>query len=450
MLQRRVLIAALLLVPSLLFADVVPDWHAGFGAPPTGLGLDGDPRALLHHNDSVFCGGSFSQAGSTTSWFVSRLDESFGDYSWTNIGDLNNRIDAMVAWGDSVLAGGRFSLADGVTVNKIAVFDGVTWHPVGAPGAWTWGNVLSLTMHEGLPWAAGTDFVVRWNGTTWVDAVGAGLSGDVFALASYNDDVYMAGAFSSVPNLSGDPTTADNIARWDGVDWQPVGSGLDDTGYAMTVWRDKLVVGGVFGSPAALVAKWNGSNWSALGAGVLGQYVTALAPWGARLVVGGDLTGAGGASVSDIAWFDEAVWGGLGDGVDGMVRAVSAKDGNVVGGGFLTAGATASSHIGLWMDPTVGVEGVPGQLDLTAWPNPFNPSTTLSFEMSHDSPTRLEILDLRGRLVNVVMDEKLSSGQHRAIWNGTDTAGRIVDSGVYFAKLNVGGNNRIMKLVLLK
>ncbi len=451
MLQRSALIAALLLLPSLLLAGPVPEWHTGFSAPPSGLGLDGDPRALLHHNDSVYCGGSFSQAGSTTSWFVSRLDESFGTYEWVNIGDMNNRIDAMVAWGDSVLAGGRFTLADGVTVNRVAVYDGADWYPVGTPGAWSWGNVLSLTMHDDLPWAAGTDFVVRWTGSGWVDAVGDGLNGDIFALASFDGDVFMTGAFLSVPNLSGDPTIATNIARWDGAVWQAVGSGLDDTGYAMTEWQGDLVVGGVFGSPEPLLAKWSGTNWSALGAGVVGQFVTALAPWGGRIVVGGDLNGAGSVSVSDVALFDGAVWSALGDGVDGIVRAISAKDGNVVvGGGFTMSGVVASSHFGVWVDPAVGVDHVPVPLVLSAWPNPFNPTTVLSFETAQPGLIRLEIMDLRGRLIRTLIDADIPSGLHKKIWNGTDTADRIVESGVYFARLSTQRDQRTLKLILLK
>jgi len=445
-------IAALLLLPSLMFADVAPDWHAGFGPPPTGLGLDGDPRALLHHHDALYCGGSFSQAGSTTAWFAARLDESFGAYSWTSIGDLDNRVDAMIAWGDSVLAGGRFTLADGVVVNRVAVFDSTAWSPVGSPGAWTWGGVLSLTLHDGLPWAAGTDFVVRWTGSAWVDAVGAGFSGDVFALASYDGDVFMAGAFSSVPNLSGDPTTAANIARWDGAAWQPVGSGLDGTGYAMTPWRDDLVVGGVFTSPANKAARWNGTSWSALGSGLIGQYVTAIAGWGARLIVGGDLSAAGGSTVSDVAIFDNAVWSDLGGGVDGMVRAISAKDGDVmVGGGFLmVGGSTASSHLGLWIDPTVGVDQTPHSIPISNWPNPFNPSTTVLFAVDSAGPAHIAVYDLGGRIVRTLVDGHLDAGRHRIVWNGCGDDGRSLGSGSYLLRGSTLDGVGIRRLSLIR
>ena len=164
----RRLLPILLLVTVPLHADTLPEWQPGFGAPPSGLGLDGDPRALLHHDGHLYCGGSFSQAGDLTAWFVARLETApDGTRTWASLGDLDNRVDALAAWGDSVLVGGRFTLAGGTTVNRVAVYDGAAWQPVGDPAAWTWGHVGALALHDGTPWAAGTGYVVRWTGTAW-------------------------------------------------------------------------------------------------------------------------------------------------------------------------------------------------------------------------------------------------------------------------------------------
>jgi hypothetical protein len=76
------------------------------------------------------------------------------------------------------------------------------------------------------------------------------------------------------------------------------------------------------------------------------------------------------------------------------------------------------------------------------FPNPFNPSTRLAFSLAPEStpqPARLEIVDLQGRLVQVLLDETATSGrQYEAVWNGRDLTGRAVASGVYLARLRVG------------
>jgi hypothetical protein len=87
-------------------------------------------------------------------------------------------------------------------------------------------------------------------------------------------------------------------------------------------------------------------------------------------------------------------------------------------------------------------------------PNPFNPSTTLVFEVPATAgslvPTRLEIFDAVGRRVRVLQDGPLSPGTHRTVWNGRDENGLGVGSGVYYARLLCAGEQRSTKLTLVK
>ena len=76
------------------------------------------------------------------------------------------------------------------------------------------------------------------------------------------------------------------------------------------------------------------------------------------------------------------------------------------------------------------------------FPNPFNPTTRLVFSLAPEStpqPTRLEIIDLQGRLVQVLLDETAMAGrQYDTVWNGRDLNGRAVASGAYLARLKIG------------
>lgn len=88
---------------------------------------------------------------------------------------------------------------------------------------------------------------------------------------------------------------------------------------------------------------------------------------------------------------------------------------------------------------------------VAAAPNPFNPSTTLVFEVASPAAARLEILDVRGRRVATLVDAALGAGRHTRVWNGRDDAGRPVASGVYVARLEVGARwAGQAKLVLLQ
>ncbi|MBK8167480.1 MAG: hypothetical protein IPK64_16170 [bacterium] len=85
-----------------------------------------------------------------------------------------------------------------------------------------------------------------------------------------------------------------------------------------------------------------------------------------------------------------------------------------------------------------------------AWPNPFNPRTTISFELPAPSRTRVTILDLRGSLVATVAEADLGAGRHQVVWTGRDDAGRAVPSGPYLCRLQAGRHEAVTKLLLLR
>ena len=85
-----------------------------------------------------------------------------------------------------------------------------------------------------------------------------------------------------------------------------------------------------------------------------------------------------------------------------------------------------------------------------AYPNPFNPSTTIRFSIPGKMPVRLEVYGMDGRRVAVLVDETLDVGPHEAVWLGRDDTGRQVASGVYFSKLLAGSQSQVRKMTLMK
>ena len=84
------------------------------------------------------------------------------------------------------------------------------------------------------------------------------------------------------------------------------------------------------------------------------------------------------------------------------------------------------------------------------FPNPFNPSTTITFDLSKTQKVLLEIFDLSGRLIKTLVNEKESSGFHQVVWDGTDNTGQPVASGIYLYRLKVANRSQTRKMFLLR
>ena len=85
-----------------------------------------------------------------------------------------------------------------------------------------------------------------------------------------------------------------------------------------------------------------------------------------------------------------------------------------------------------------------------ARPNPFNPVTTIAFALPEAGPARLAVYDVSGRLVAVLAEGVHEAGEHEAVWNGRDAAGRQLGSGVYFVRLEFAGSVSTRKMVMVK
>jgi len=89
-------------------------------------------------------------------------------------------------------------------------------------------------------------------------------------------------------------------------------------------------------------------------------------------------------------------------------------------------------------------------LTLSNHPNPFNPSTTISYHLPEVSRVSLSIYNIKGQLVRAIVNDIKSAGEHSVIWDGIDDREQPVDSGIYLYQLKAGIEVVSKKMVLLK
>ncbi len=84
------------------------------------------------------------------------------------------------------------------------------------------------------------------------------------------------------------------------------------------------------------------------------------------------------------------------------------------------------------------------------YPNPFNPTTTIQFDVPEASDVRLEVYDMMGRRVATLVNGSLNAGRYEATWNARSDAGTAVASGVYLYRLQAGSFESVNRMVLMK
>jgi hypothetical protein len=283
-----------------------------------------------------------------------------------------------------LIAGGYFG-----GLNYVARWDGTTWHPMGSPALSSAPG--ALTVYDGDLIAGGSfstkrgqtvDGIARWDGSEW-HSVGTGIEfrGDadvsVEALTVYDGDLIAAGSFTTAGGQS-----AKNIARWNGSEWEPLGSGFEYNISALIVHNGYLIAGG-----EGILSRWNGSEWHTMGGGNVHTlaihegdlyaagyingaavsrwngltwqsvgttegYATSFSIHAGNLIAGGESPNTLGEGTNHIARWDGLAWQSIGSGMNGSIIALTVHDGDLIAAGsFTTAGGQKANNIARWVTP---------------------------------------------------------------------------------------------------
>ncbi|MFZ0388819.1 MAG: T9SS type A sorting domain-containing protein, partial [Calditrichia bacterium] len=94
---------------------------------------------------------------------------------------------------------------------------------------------------------------------------------------------------------------------------------------------------------------------------------------------------------------------------------------------------------------------LPRQLALFAnYPNPFNPETVIAFDLPEMLPVRLEIFNVLGQSVNILINRQLGPGNYRFTWKGDNQQGKPLSSGIYLYRLTAGKQTLVRKMLLAR
>ena len=100
---------------------------------------------------------------------------------------------------------------------------------------------------------------------------------------------------------------------------------------------------------------------------------------------------------------------------------------------------------------TTGILDYPNNYKLDQnFPNPFNPTTSINYDLSNDSYVTLDIYNISGEHINSLVDETQAKGSKIVQWNGVNKKGEKVNSGIYFYKLQANDFTKTKKMILLK
>lgn len=391
-------------------ADCPDEWYPIFGVTP---GTNGEARAAtLWDPDGdgplppqPVVGGLFSSAGGIGVNRIARFDGNiwlpFGSGSPTGV---SGNVLALTTWDSdgvgplapSLVAAGEFTHAGGTMVNRIAVWNGSAWQSLGGGFAsFRVSSIVSWDPDDSGPMTprlvAGGVFstttagatvnrVAMWDGAAWQPLGNGFASGDTAALCVYDPDGsgpmqsrLVAGGTWTVSGM----TTVNRVAWWDGVAWQPFGTGLNDVLIGLTAWDsdgpgplgDQVVAIGGFssagGTSVVKIARWDGSAWHALSSGIgstpfcIGTWdPDASGPMPPEVVVGGSFTFAGGPGINRMARWNGSAWQSFGTGMpSGIVYALTNWDPDESGplisaplavGNITTAGTRQVSNVASW------------------------------------------------------------------------------------------------------
>jgi len=276
---------------------------------------------------------------------------------------------------------------------------------------------------------------------SWVPYTDDFSGGAIHCLENINGLLVAGGSFESI---NGQPVN--HLAYYNGS-WHGYGSGPAGQVQCLA-WSDDTIYA-AHKSPSNQVSRYQDGQWTDMGGAFDGD-IFCLAVYEDHLFAGGRFQSVDGVQTANLAWWSGESWMPYGSGVRGATNYTTRIDDLVeydgklyMMGKFLFAGNRAADNIAYLEGPLFdsrNITGITDGPDHQQWisnsPNPFNPRTRISFSVPGSGRVRLAIYNVRGHLVKNLQNLYLETGRHSIDWDGADSSGRQVPSGIYFVRVS--------------
>lgn len=342
-----------------------------------GTGLNDSVQCVWRRsNGEVIAGGKFRGVGATKASTIAKWSPSGWkafDAEFGGVSSFNVLAMADAPNGDLIVAG-NLSVSGGPEIGgeNVGRWTGTGWIPLVPASLYQWiintnsGYVRAAVFLPNGNLVIGGSFrfrkiggaymknLAQWNGTDWLPVSAVEVNDDVYALAALpNGDLIVGGRFTRVGTDS-----FNRIARWDGTNWNTVGSGMASV-TALAVMPDgDIVAGGNFstagGNPASNIARWDGTAWSRMGTYAMPPVLSLAVSETGQLIAGGG-TGSG-----FVARWDGSEWQTLAFSAEFKVNSVAfGLHGEILAGGDFRRISPASSvfvasaYFARWTDTNI-------------------------------------------------------------------------------------------------
>ncbi len=281
--------------------------------------------------------------------------------------------DAVVDGNGDLYVAGSFARAGGMQVNGIARWDGLRWSALGEGLQFDQGGAIySMAFdNDGLLYVGGefsgvvqangneveAENIAVWNGVQW-EPVATGVNGVVRDLVvNEQNEVYIAGAFSMDGS---EEFELNRIVSYNGTRFSTIGDGLGTFGGIVVHALGIDVDGNVYAAGEELsggIFKWDGQGWSTFGAGHDGAILSMAFGEAGVIYAGGTFTTLtqpdnSTISANRVARWNGQAWEPLGDGFDDEVRTLALSgDGSLYAGGLFTASNDRTApfdYVAMW------------------------------------------------------------------------------------------------------
>ena len=336
--------------------------------------------------------------------------------------------------------------------------------------------IIGVPMDDENGYHTGSAYIYYYNGNNWVEHVKLTAS-DSSNVHQFGTCVSIDGNFAMVGSLDSELVY---VYFFDGLEWTeqailtaPVGFDNDRFGNSISIDDNFAVIGAYGGTTSSCIGSayvfyFNGSEWieqatlTASDGFVANHYGISVSISGNYTVVGAQYDDEFGqwSGASYIYHFDGLNWT--------EVTKITASDGAEfdrfgasvsIDGDFFIVGAnrddgnaadSGTAYIFHNDGLSVEEEIIPRTTSqVSNYPNPFNPSTTIEFSIQTDSKVEIAIFNIKGQKINTIANNRFTQGSHSIFWNVDDELGKPVSSGIYYYKLNVNGKTELVKKCLL-